>query len=97
MPRKQQGVQGRGGRGGQGLTTLPRTTRHSMRLSSQTMDSQKQVTVEMEEQETNPFHVLQMDEDEEPEDEEMEEKADEMQVVSPGWSGQRSPRHPAIK
>lgn len=64
-----------------------------MRLSIQTMDSQEQVTVEMGKQETNPFQVLQMDEDEEPEDKEMEAKVDKMQVASPG----QSPCHPAIK
>jgi hypothetical protein len=57
------------------------------------VDSQEQVTVETEEQVMKPFHVLQMDEDEEPEDKEMEEKADEMQVILPGWS----PCHLAIK
>jgi hypothetical protein len=49
--------------------------------------------VEKEEQATNPFAILQMDEEEESEDEEMEEKIDEMQVASP----QRSPRRPAVK
>jgi hypothetical protein len=49
--------------------------------------------MEKEEQATNPFAILCMDEEEESEDEEMEEKIHEMQVASP----QRSPRRPAVK
>jgi hypothetical protein len=49
--------------------------------------------MQTEEQATNPFAILRMDEEEESEDEEMEEKIYEMQVASP----QRSPRRPAVK
>ena len=59
------------------------------------MDSEEHVKVVMEAQETNPFHALWMDEDEESDDEDMEEM-EEMQI-SPGWLGQRSPHHPATK
>jgi len=53
----------------------------------------EQVMMEKEEQATNPFEILRMDEEEESEDEEMEEKIDDMQVSSP----QQSPRRPAVK
>jgi hypothetical protein len=49
--------------------------------------------VDHEERRTNPYSILELDEEEEPEDEEMEDKVDEMQVASP----QRSPRRPVAK
>ena len=92
--RRQQGLQGRGGRGGRGLSsTPPRAKRRSARLVDQEEKIIEQVMKEKEEQATNPFAILRMDEEEESEDEEMEEKIDEMQVASP----QRSPRRPAVK
>ena len=92
--RRQQGSQGRGGRGGRGSSrTPPRVTRRSARLVDQEEKISEQVMMEKEEQATNPFAILRMDEDEESEDEEMEEKIYEMQVASP----QRSPRRPAVK
>ena len=92
-PRRQKGLQGRGGRGGRGLRTPPHTMLCSTRLSDLAMKSQEQMIVEEEDQVTNPFLILQMDEEEELEDEEMEKKVVEMQVVSPG----RSPRRSAAK
>ena len=92
--RRQKGLQGRGGRGGRGPPrTPPRATRRSERLVDQEEKIREQMMVEKEEQATNPFAILQMDEEEESEDEEMEEKIDEMQVASP----QRSPWRPAVK
>ena len=88
--RRQKGLQGRGGRGGRGP---PRTPRRSERLVDQEEKIREQMMVEKEEQATNPFAILQIDEEEELEDEEMEEKLEEMQVVSPG----HSPWRPAIK
>jgi hypothetical protein len=92
--RRQKGVQGRGGRGGRGLPrTLPHGMRRSERLVDQEEKIREQVMVEKEKQATNPFAILQMDEEEESEDKEMGEKIDEMQVASP----QRSPRCPVVK
>ena len=92
--RRQKGSQGRGGRGGRSpSTTLSASTRRSARLVDQEEKLREQVMMEKEEQATNPFEILRMDEEEESEDEEMEEKVDEMQVASP----QRSPRRPAVK
>ena len=92
--RRQQGSQGRRGRGGRGpLRTLPRAKRRSARLVDQEEKISEQVMKEKEEQATNPFAILRMDEEEESEDEEMKEKIDEMLVASP----QRSPRRPAVK
>ena len=54
-------------------------------------DSKEQVKGEAEVQEMNPFHALRMDEDEEPDDEEMEE-VDDMQILS-ARLGQRSPHN----
>ena len=93
--RRQKGLQGCGGRGGRGLPrTPPRATRRSERLVDQEEKIREQMMVEKDEQQaTNPFAILQMDEEEESEDEEMEEKIDKMQVASP----QRSPRRLAVK
>ena len=72
--RRQKGLQGRGGRGGRGPPrTPPRATRRSERLVDQEEKTHEQMMVEKEEQATNPFAILQMDEEEESEDEEMEE------------------------
>jgi hypothetical protein len=92
--RRQKGSQGRGGRGGRGPPwTPPHVTRRSERLVDQEEKIRERMVVEKEEQETNPFAILQMDEEEESEDEEMEEKINKMQVASL----QRSPRRPAVK
>jgi hypothetical protein len=57
------------------------------------MRIQEGLIVQNKERTTNPYSILEMDEKEEPDDEEMEDKIHEMQVVSP----QRSPRRPAEK
>jgi hypothetical protein len=86
-PRRQKGSQGRGGgHGGRGTPrTPPCASRRSMRLADQEEKIREQ-TMKKEEQATNPFALLWMDEEEELEDEEMEEKINEMQVASPQWS-----------
>ena len=72
--RRQKGLQGRGGRGGRGPPrTPPRAMRRSERLVDQEQKIREQMMVEKKEQATNPFAILQMDEEEESEDEEMEE------------------------
>jgi hypothetical protein len=86
-PNRQKGTQGRGGRGGRGLKTPPHTARRSARLIDQEIRIQEGLIVQNEERTTNPYSILEMDKEEEPEDEEMEDKIHEMQVVSP----QRSP------
>jgi hypothetical protein len=92
--RRQKGSQGCGGRGGRGpQRTPPRTTRRSARLVDQEEKTHEQAMMQTEEQATNPFAILCMDEEEESEDEEMEEKIDEMQVASP----QRSPQCQVVK
>ena len=58
---------------------------HSTRLNSNLRVKDAKVNKEAEAQETNPFHVLQMEEDEESEDEKSEEIKD-MQTL---------PAHPA--
>jgi hypothetical protein len=94
IARRQKGSQGRGGRGERGIPwTPPRTYRRSARLVDQEEKTREQMTVEKEEQATNPFAILQMDEEEELEDEEMQEILEEMQAASPS----HSPRRPAIK
>ena len=69
---KQQGNQGQGG----GLSTSHQATRHSTRLSSNLKDKDAQANTMVDTQASNPFHVLQMEEDEEPDDEELEEIKD---------------------
>ena len=81
-----QGAQGRGG----GLNTPPRAPRHSTRLNSNVKDKDAQANEEAEAQATNPFHVLQMEEDEESEEEESEEIKD-MQI-SPARYVPRTPQ-----
>ena len=69
---KRQGNQGRGG----GLSTSHQATRCSTRLSSNLKDKDTQANAMVDTQASNPFHVLQMEEDEEPDDEELEEIKD---------------------
>jgi hypothetical protein len=57
------------------------------------MRIQEGLLIQNDERTTNPYLILAMDEEEEPDDEEIEDKIHEMQVVSP----QRSPRRPAEK
>jgi hypothetical protein len=67
--RRQKGLQGCGGHGGRGPPwTPPRATRRSERLVDQEEKIREQMMVEKEEQATNPFAILQMDEEEESED-----------------------------
>ena len=92
-PNRQKGTQGRGSHGGRGFKTPPRMARRSARLIDQETRIQEGLIVQNEDVTTNPYSILEMDEEEEPDDEEMEDKIHEMQVVSP----QRSPRRPAEK
>lgn len=93
--RKQQGAQGRGGRGGRGHTTPPQVTRRSTRLISHQSDGNEQVKAGTDADETNPFHALRMDDDEDGDTEEPE-VMDEVQITQER-PGQRSPRRPAVK
>ena len=62
---KRQGNQGQGG----GLSTSHQATCHSTRLNSNLKDKYAQANAMVDTQASNPFHVLQMEEDEEPDDE----------------------------
>ena len=83
---KRQGNQGRGG----GLSTSHQVIRRSTRLSNTLKDKDVQANAMVDNQASNPFHVLQMEEDEEPDDEELEEIKD-MQT-SPAHSVPKIPQ-----
>jgi hypothetical protein len=84
MPRKQHGMQRQGG----GSTTPLWALHGTLQLSSHMTDSEEQVKREEKVQEMSPFHALQMDEDEDPDNEKMEE-VDDMQSLL-AQLGQRS-------
>ena len=84
---RRSGSQGRGG----GLGTPPRASRHSTCLNSGILDKDTQAKEEAAAQATNPFHVLQMEEDEELEDEETEEIND--MEISPAPTAPRTLQH----
>ena len=83
---KRQGNQGRGG----GLSTSHQATRRSTRLSSNLKDKDTQANAMVDTQASNPFHVLQMEEDKESDDEKLEEIKD-MQT-SPACSAPKIPQ-----
>ena len=84
--KRRRGNQWQGG----GLSTSLQATRHSTRLNSNLRDKDAKVNEEAKAQETNPFHALQMEEDEESEDEESEEIKD-MQTL-PARPATRTPQ-----
>ena len=83
---RRSGSQGRGG----GLGTPPQASRRSTCLNSGILDKDAQAKEEAAAQATNPFHVLQMEEDEELEDEETEEIND--MEISPARTAPRTPQ-----
>ena len=83
---KRQGNQGQGG----GLSTSHQATWRSTWLSSTSKDKDAQANAMLDTQASNPFHVLQMEEDEEPDDEELEEIKD-MQTL-PACSAPKIPQ-----
>ena len=84
---KRQGNQGRGG----GLSTSHQVIRRSTRLSNTLKDKDVQANAMVDNQASNPFYVLQMEEDEEPEDDEESEEINDMQT-SPAHSASKIPQ-----